>query len=39
MLAELQAQTLDEWEQSLDRIRLIKHISNSETSIHLKSYK
>jgi len=39
LLAELQAETLDELGQSLERIRLIKHISNSETSIHLKSYK
>lgn len=39
LLAELQAQTLDELGQALERIRLIKSISNSETSIHLKSYK
>ena len=39
LLAELQAQTLDELGQALERIRLIKHINNSETSIHLKSYK
>ncbi len=39
LLAELRAANLAELSQVLDRIRLIKGISGSETSIHLKSYR
>lgn len=39
LLAELRAATLAELSQVLERIRLIKGISSSETSIHLKTYR
>lgn len=39
LLAELRAEHLAELSAVLDRIRLIKGISNSETSIHLSTYK
>lgn len=39
LLAELRAANLAELSQVLERIRLIKGISSSETSIHLKSYR
>ncbi len=39
LLAELEAATLADLGQALERIRLIRNISNSETSIHLKSYR
>ena len=39
LLAELEARTLADLGQALERIRLIRNISNSETSIHLKSYR
>lgn len=39
LLAELRATNLAELSQVLERIRLIKGISSSETSIHLKSYR
>ncbi len=39
LLAELEASTLADLGQALERIRLIRNISNSETSIHLKSYR
>lgn len=37
LLAELQVATLPELAHALERIRLIKGISNSETSIHLET--
>lgn len=39
LLAELHAENLTELGNALERIRLIKDISNTETSIHLKSYR
>ncbi len=39
LLAELRAADLAELSQILDRIRLLKGISNTETSIHLKTYR
>ncbi|MEC5385147.1 Lrp/AsnC family transcriptional regulator [Uliginosibacterium sp. H3] len=39
LLAELRAQNLAELAQVLERIRLIKGISNTETSIHLETYR
>ena len=39
LLAELEAASLADLGQALERIRLIRNISNSETSIHLKSYR
>ena len=39
LLAELQVASLEELSRVLERIRLIKGISNSETSIHLESYR
>ena len=39
LLAELQVSSLEELSRALERIRLIKGISNSETSIHLESYR
>ena len=39
LLAELRAASLTELSQVLERIRLIKGISSSETSIHLKTYR
>jgi DNA-binding Lrp family transcriptional regulator len=39
LLAELRAETLQELGKTLERIRLIKGISNSETSIHLETYR
>ena len=39
LLAELRASSLAELSQVLERIRLIKSISNTETSIHLKTYR
>ncbi len=39
LLAELRAENLQEISQALERIRLIKGISNSETSIHLVTYR
>ena len=39
LLAELRAANLAELSQVLERIRLIKGISSSETSIHLKTYR
>ena len=39
LLAELEASSLADLGQALERIRLIRNISNSETSIHLKSYR
>lgn len=39
LLAELRAPTLIELAKSLERVRLIKGIMTSETSIHLQSYK
>jgi DNA-binding Lrp family transcriptional regulator len=39
LLAELRATTLTELSQVLERIRLIRGISSSETSIHLKTYR
>ncbi|KAB0639319.1 Lrp/AsnC family transcriptional regulator [Burkholderia stagnalis] len=39
LLAELRAPTLAELATSLERVRLIKGIMASETSIHLQSYK
>jgi len=38
ILVELRAPSLEELGLALERIRLIKNISKSETSIHLKSY-
>jgi hypothetical protein len=39
LLAELRASTLGELAQVLERVRLIKGIGATETSIHLQSYK
>jgi DNA-binding Lrp family transcriptional regulator len=39
LLAELRAETLQDLGKTLERIRLIKGISNSETSIHLETYR
>lgn len=39
LLAELRAENLPELGKVLERIRLVKGISNSETSIHLTSYR
>ncbi len=39
LLAELRAANLSELSQVLERIRLIKGISNTETSIHLETYR
>ena len=39
LLAQLRAETLAEMSQALERIRLIKGISNTETSIHLVTYR
>jgi DNA-binding Lrp family transcriptional regulator len=39
LLAELRASNLSELSQVLERIRLIRGISNSETSIHLETYR
>ncbi|ETD72519.1 AsnC family transcriptional regulator [Pelistega indica] len=38
ILVELRAPSLEALGKALERIRLIKNISNSETSIHLKTY-
>jgi len=38
LLAELRAQSLQELGKVLERIRLLKGISNTETSIHLETY-
>ncbi|NEN75180.1 Lrp/AsnC family transcriptional regulator [Pelistega sp. NLN82] len=38
ILVELRANSLEELGKALERIRLIKNISKSETSIHLKNY-
>ena len=39
LLAELRAETLQELGKVLERIRLVKGISNTETSIHLETYR
>ena len=39
LLAELRAGNLSELSQALERIRLIRGISSSETSIHLETYR
>ena len=39
LLAELRAASLAELSQVLDRVRLLKGISSTETSIHLKTYR
>jgi DNA-binding Lrp family transcriptional regulator len=39
LLAELRAQNLGELAKVLERIRLIKGISNTETSIHLETFR
>ncbi len=39
LLAELRADNLQELSKSLERIRLLKSISNTETSIHLETYR
>jgi DNA-binding Lrp family transcriptional regulator len=39
LLAELRAYSLQELGKTLERIRLIKGISNTETSIHLETYR
>lgn len=39
LLAELRADNLQAVSQTLERIRLIKGISNTETSIHLETYR
>jgi DNA-binding Lrp family transcriptional regulator len=39
LLAELRAENLQELSKTLERIRLIKGISNTETSIHLETYR
>ena len=39
LLAELRAENLQELAKVLERIRLVKGISNTETSIHLETYR
>ncbi|MCH7343842.1 Lrp/AsnC family transcriptional regulator [Pelomonas sp. CA6] len=39
LLAELRAETLNELAEILERVRLIKGIGATETSIHLQTYK
>ena len=39
LLAELQAQSIAEMSAILERVRLIKGIAATETSLHLRSYK
>ena len=39
LLAELRAENLQELGKTLERIRLVKGISNTETSIHLDTYR
>ena len=39
LLAELRAETLQDLGKTLERIRLVKGISNTETSIHLDTYR
>jgi DNA-binding Lrp family transcriptional regulator len=39
LLAELRAADLQELSKTLERIRLVKGISNTETSIHLETYR
>ena len=39
LLAELRASQLSELAEVLERVRLIKGIANTETSIHLQTYK
>jgi DNA-binding Lrp family transcriptional regulator len=39
LLAELRADSLQELGKVLERIRLVKGISNTETSIHLETYR
>jgi DNA-binding Lrp family transcriptional regulator len=39
LLAELRAQNLSELSQVLERVRLIRGISSTETSIHLQTYR
>ncbi|MNL74595.1 AsnC family protein [compost metagenome] len=39
IIAELRADTLEQFDRTLDRIRLIEGISATETSILLTSYK
>lgn len=39
LLAELRAGNLSELSQVLERIRLVKGIANTETSIHLQTYR
>lgn len=39
LLAELRAQNLSDLSKVLERIRLIKGISNTESSIHLETYR
>lgn len=39
LLAELRAQSIAEMSEILERVRLIKGIAATETSLHLKSYK
>jgi len=39
LLAELRAQSIAEMSEVLERVRLIKGIAATETSLHLKSYK
>ncbi len=39
LLAELRAKNLQDLSKTLERIRLLKGISNTETSIHLETYR
>jgi DNA-binding Lrp family transcriptional regulator len=39
LLAELRAENLQQLSKTLERIRLLKGISNTETSIHLETYR
>ncbi len=39
LLAELRAENLQELGKTLERIRLVKGISNTETNIHLETYR
>ena len=39
LLAELEAASMTDLSQTLERVRLIKGISSTETSIHLETYR
>jgi hypothetical protein len=39
LVAEVEAGCIDQLSQLLERIRIVKGIENTETSIHLRSFK